>query len=175
MDPLLTDLYEFTMAAALMADGRGEAPATFSLFVRHLPPSRGYLVAAGLHDAVRFLQGWSFDEGAVARLAAVAPFDPGFLDWLRHVRFTGTVRAVPEGRLVFASEPLLEVDAPFAIAQLLETVLLTRVTFPTAVATKAARCREAAAGRTLVDFGLRRAHGGEAGMAAARGAAIAGF
>jgi len=175
VDPLLTDLYEFTMAAALVAEGRADAPATFSLYVRNLPPNRGYLVAAGLHDAIRFLRGWRFDDGAVARLAAAAPFDPAFLDWLREVRFTGRVRAVPEGRLVFAAEPLLEVDAPFGEAQLLETILLFLLTFPTAVATKAARCREAAAGRTLVDFGLRRAHGPDAGMAAARGAAIAGF
>jgi nicotinate phosphoribosyltransferase len=175
VDPLLTDLYEFTMAAALVAEGRADAPATFSLFVRHLPPTRGYLVAAGLHEAVRFLRQWCFDDADIARLAAVAPFDPAFLEWLREVRFTGRVRAVPEGRVVFADEPLLEVDAPFAVAQLLETVLLTQLTFPTAVATKAARCRDAAAGRAVVDFGLRRAHGADAGMAAARAAALCGF
>ena len=175
MDPLLTDLYEFTMAAALLAEGRAEAPATFSLFVRNLPPSRGYLVAAGLHEAVRFLRDWRFDDEAVARLGRAAPFDPAFLDWLGGVRFTGRVRAVPEGRIVFANEPLIEVDAPFGAAQLLETVLLNLFTFPTAVTTKAARCREAAQGRTLVDFALRRAHGTDAGMAVARAAAIAGF
>jgi nicotinate phosphoribosyltransferase len=175
VDPLLTDLYEFTMAAALVAAGRGDAPATFSLFVRNLPPGRGYLVAAGLHDAVRFLRDWRFDDDAVSRLDRAAPFDPAFLDWLRGVQFTGRIRAVPEGRVVFAGEPLLEIDAPFAEAQLLETVLLTRLTFATAVATKAARCREAAGGRALVDFGLRRAQGADAGMMAARGAAIAGF
>ena len=175
MDPLLTDLYEFTMAAALVAEGRGDSPATFSLFVRNLPPSRGYLVAAGLHDVLRFLRGWRFDDDDVARLAATAPFDPAFLDWLRGVRFTGRVRAVPEGRLVFANEPLLEIDAPFAEAQLLETVLLTSMTFPTAVATKTARCREAAGGAALVDFGLRRAHGADAGLLMARAAAITGF
>jgi nicotinate phosphoribosyltransferase len=163
------------MAAALVGEGRAGAPATFSLFVRNLPPSRGYLVAAGLHEAVRFLRHWSFGEDTVSRLAGTHRFDPAFLDWLRDVRFGGRIRAVPEGRLVFAAEPLLEVEAPFAVAQLLETVLLTQLTFPTAVATKAARCREAAGGRAVVDFGLRRAHGGEAGMAAARGAAIAGF
>jgi nicotinate phosphoribosyltransferase len=91
------------------------------------------------------------------------------------VRFTGRVRAVPEGRIVFASEPLLEVDGPFAAVQLLETILLNQLTFPTAVTTKAARCREAAAGRTLVDFALRRAHGAEAGMHVARAAAMVGF
>ena len=175
VDPLLTDLYEFTMAAALLAEGRAEAPATFSLFVRNLPPTRGFLVAAGLHDTVRFLRGWRFDDEAVTRLARTAPFDPAFLDWLREVRFTGRVRAVPEGRIVFANEPLIEVDAPFGAAQLLETLLLNLVTFPTAVTTKAARCREAAQDRTLVDFALRRSHGGDAGMAVARAAAIAGF
>ena len=175
VDPLLTDLYEFTMAAALVAEGRDDAPATFSLFVRRLPPSRGYLVAAGLHEAVRFLQEWRFDDEAVARLGRTAPFEPAFLDWLRALRFTGRVRAVPEGRLVFANEPLIEIDAPFAEAQLLETILLNLFTFPTAVATKAARCREAAGGRALVDFALRRAHGADAGMEVARAAALAGF
>jgi nicotinate phosphoribosyltransferase len=177
VDPLLTDLYEFTMAAALVAGGRADAPATFSLFVRNLPPSRGYLVAAGLHDAVRFLREWHFDGGDLARLAAAspAPFDPRFLDWLRGVRFTGRVRAVPEGRIVFAEEPLLEIDAPFGVAQLLETILLNLVTYPTAVATKAARCRDAAGPAALVDFGLRRAHGTDAGLHLARAAAITGF
>jgi nicotinate phosphoribosyltransferase len=175
VDPLLTDLYEFTMAAALLAEGKAEEPATFSLFVRNLPPTRGYLVAAGLHEAVRFLRAWHFDAESVARLGATAPFDPGFLEWLRGVRFTGRVRAVPEGRLVFANEPLIEIDAPFGAAQLLETILLNLFTFPTAVATKAARCREAAQGRRLVDFALRRAHGADAGMAVARAAAITGF
>src|SRR5437588_2175914 len=163
------------MAAALVADGRGDAPATFSLFIRALPPSRGYLVVAGLHNAVWFLREWAFDQEAVARLAKVAPFDPAFLDWLRNVRFTGRVRAVPEGRVVFASEPLIEVDAPFAAGQLLETILLNLFTFPTAVATKAARCREAAAGRRLIDFALRRAQGADAGMHVSRAAALTGF
>src|SRR5688572_2570286 len=163
------------MVAALLAEGRAEAPATFSLFVRNLPPSRGFLVAAGLHETLRFLRGWRFDDEAVARLSRAAPFDPAFLDWLREVRFTGRVRAVPEGRIVFANEPLLEVDAPFGVAQLLETILLNLFTFPTAVTTKAARCREAAQGRRLVDFALRRSHGPDAGMAVARAAAMAGF
>src|SRR5205085_4487883 len=124
VDPLLTDLYEFTMAAALVAEGRADEPATFSLFVRNLPPSRGYLVAAGLHDAARFLREWRFDEDALARLRRTAPFDPAFLEWLGDLRFTGRVRAVPEGRVVFAAEPLIEVDGPFGAGQLLETILL---------------------------------------------------
>ena len=104
MDPLLTDLYEFTMAAALVAEGRADEPATFSLFVRNLPASRGFLVTAGLHEVVRFLREWRFGEADVARLAAAAPFDRAFLDWLSGVRFTGRVRAVPEGRIVFAND-----------------------------------------------------------------------
>jgi nicotinate phosphoribosyltransferase len=175
VDPLLTDLYEFTMAAALLAEGRAESPATFSLFVRNLPPGRGYLVAAGLHEAARFLRELRFEGEAVARLGRTATFDPAFLDWLRDVRFTGRVRAVPEGRIVFANEPLIEIDAPFGVAQLLETILLNLFTFPTAVTTKAARCREAAQGRMLVDFALRRSQGPDAGMTVARAAAIAGF
>ncbi|HVW32836.1 MAG TPA: nicotinate phosphoribosyltransferase [Acidimicrobiia bacterium] len=175
MDPLLTDLYEFTMAAAMLAEGRAEAPATFSLFVRNLPPGRGYLVAAGIHDALRFLRDWSFDAGALDRLAATAAFDPAFFNWLAGLRFTGRVRAVPEGRLVFADEPLLEIDGPLGAVQLLETALLNLVTYPTAVATKCARCRAAAGEATLVDFGLRRAHGAEAGFQLARGGAITGF
>jgi nicotinate phosphoribosyltransferase len=136
VDPLLTDLYEFTMAAALLAEGKAAEPATFSLFVRNLPPNRGYLVAAGLHESARFLRDWRFDGEAIGRLGRTAPFDPEFLDWLREVRFSGRVRAVPEGRIIFANEPLVEIDAPFGEAQLLETVLLFLFTFPTAVATK---------------------------------------
>ena len=175
VDPLLTDLYEFTMASALVAEGRADAPATFSLYVRSLPSTRGYLVAAGLHRAARFLWEWRFDDDVLARLRRTAPFDPAFLEWLGDLRFTGRVRAVPEGRLMFAAEPLIEVDGPFAAAQLLETILLNLFTFPTTVATKAARCREAAGGRTLVDFALRRAHGPDAGMEVARAAALTGF
>jgi nicotinate phosphoribosyltransferase len=172
---LLTDLYEFTMAAALVAEGKADLPSVFSLFIRRLPPSRGFLVAAGLDDVLRFLDALAFTPTDVATLEGLFPFDRAFLDWLGGVRFTGRVRAVPEGRVVFADEPLLEIEAPFAVAQLLETYLLNQMTFQTAVATKAARCRHAAGGRALVDFGLRRTHGTDAGMKAARCAALAGF
>ena len=172
---LLTDLYEFTMAAALLAEGHADLPSVFSLSVRRLPPSRGFLVAAGLEDVVRFLEELRFSAEDVAALARLFPFDPAFLDWLVAVRFTGRVRAVPEGRIVFAGEPLVEIEAPFAVAQLLETYLLNQVTVQTTLATKAARCRHAAAGRLLVDFALRRTHGTDAGMKAARCAALVGF
>ncbi|MGH8999149.1 MAG: nicotinate phosphoribosyltransferase [Acidimicrobiia bacterium] len=178
---LLTDLYELTMAAALFAEGKAEVPAAFSLFARTLPPRRGYLVAAGLDDAMDYLEGLRFtgeDLAALARLRlgpASGRFDPAFLDWLGEIRFTGVVRAVPEGRLVFAGEPLLEVEGPLGVTQLAETFLLNQVSVQTTLATKAARCRHAAGGRALVDFALRRAHGTDAGMKVARCSAIAGF
>jgi nicotinate phosphoribosyltransferase len=172
---LLTDLYEFTMAAALVAEGKADLRSVFSLFIRRLPPARGFLVAAGLDDVLRFLHDLHFNPDDVAALERLFPFDPAFLDWLAGVRFSGRVRAVPEGRIVFAGEPLVEIEAPFAVAQLLETYLLNQMTFQTAIATKAARCRHAAGGRMLVDFGLRRTHGTDAGMKAARCGALAGF
>lgn len=172
---LLTDLYEFTMAAALVAQGKAAVTSVFSLFIRRVPPSRGFLVAAGLDDVLQFLHDLHFSPEDVAALERLFPFDRAFLDWLAGVRFSGRVRAVPEGRIVFADEPLVEIEAPFAVAQLLETYLLNQVTFQTALATKAARCRHAAGGRMLVDFGLRRTHGTDAGMKAARCGALAGF
>jgi nicotinate phosphoribosyltransferase len=172
---LLTDLYELTMAEALWREGRAEVPAVFSLFVRSLPPNRGYLVAAGLDDALAFVARFRFDEEDRAALARLGGFDPGFLDWLGGVGFSGVIRAVPEGRLVFADEPLLEVEGPLAVAQILETALLNQINLQTTLATKAARMRHAAAGRSLVDFALRRAHGFEAGVRVARCSAMVGF
>src|SRR5919206_872933 len=174
-DVLLTDLYELTVTAALLAEGRVDTPAVFSLFIRSAPPSRGYLVAAGLDDVLAYLEGLRFTGEDLAALRRLAAFDPAFLDWLAELRFTGTVRAVPEGRIVSPNEPLVEIDAPFGVAQLLETWLLNQVTFQTVLATKAARCRHAAGGRALVDFSLRRAHGTDAGMKVARTSAMVGF
>ncbi|HLF41648.1 MAG TPA: nicotinate phosphoribosyltransferase, partial [Acidimicrobiia bacterium] len=172
---LLTDLYELTMSAALFAEGRAEVPVTFSLFVRSLPPSRGYLVVAGLEDVLDHLDRLAFTEEDRVGLASLGLFDRAFLDWLGGVRFTGTVRAIPEGRIAFHAEPLVEVTAPFAVAQMLETYLLNQVTYQTVLATKAARCRHAAGGRPVVDFSLRRTHGAEAGMRVARASAIVGL
>ena len=172
-DPLATDLYELNMAASYLRR-RMEAPATFSLFVRRLPPGRGFLVAAGLEDCLAHLASFGFDEGALAWLGTLG-FSRADVEAFRSMRFTGDVWAVPEGRIVLPGEPLLEVTAPIAEAQLVETYLLNQVTFQTSVATKAARCRLAAPGVDLVDFSLRRTHGVEAGMAVARACAIAGF
>ncbi len=174
MTGLATDLYELRMAASYLRRGM-TAPATFSLFARRLPARRGFLVAAGLADALAFLTGFGFDDGELAYLRDVVGLDEAALDALRGLRFTGDVWAVPEGRVVFANEPLLEVTAPIAEAQLVETILLNIVTFQTTVATKAARCRLAAAGAELIDFAYRRTQGPESGLAVARVSAIAGF
>jgi nicotinate phosphoribosyltransferase len=172
--PLLTDLYGLNMAASYL--GRGMAQdATFSLFVRQLPTSRGFLVAAGLDDCLDHLEQFCFARDDLDYLATIG-FDAAALDAFARVRFTGEVRAVPEGRVVFANEPLLEVTAPIAEAQLVESFLLNQVTMQTTVATKAARCVMAADGRIdLVEFGFRRAQGIDAGLAAARLAVMVGF
>ena len=136
---LLTDLYELNMAASYLRRGM-TGPATFSLFVRRLPADRGFLVAAGLEDGLRFLEEFSFPGGDLAYLRREQGYGEDALRAFEGLRFTGEVWAVPEGRVVFAGEPLLEVTAPIAEAQLAETVLLNHVTFQTSVATKAARC-----------------------------------
>lgn len=170
---LLTDLYEITMAASYWREAM-TAPATFSLFVRRLPADRGYLVAAGLADVLNGLAGFRFSDQAIAYLDSLKRFDPTFLAVLRRIRFTGSVRAVPEGTLVFPDEPLLEVRAPIIEAQLVESLVLNAVHYQTLIATKASRCVEAACGRDVVEFGLRRAPGRDASLRAARAAWIAG-
>ncbi len=171
---MTTDLYELTMAASYMTLGMNQR-ATFSLVHRRLPLQRGYLVVAGLAEALERLQCFRFDAAAIDYLRRQAPIAGELLERLEGLRFTGDVRAVPEGRVVFAGEPILEVDAPLIEAQLVETMMLNAIHYPTAVASKAARCVAAAPGKALVDFGLRRMPGIEAGLAAARAAYIAGF
>jgi len=150
------------------------ADATFSLYVRTMPPQRGFLVAAGLDECVDALETFSFEEEDLAFLATQG-FDQRALDAFRDLRFEGEVWAVPEGRIVFADEPLLEVTAPIAVAQLLETILLNRITVHVIVASKAARFRLVAGEAELVDFAFRRTHGPDAAMAVARDSAIVGF
>jgi len=156
------------MADVYRRQGMAHRRSTFSLFVRSLPARRGYLVAAGLDDALSWLAHLRFDAEACDAIASLGIFEPGFIGWLAELRFTGSVRAVAEGTIVFADEPILEVDAPLAEAQLAETFLLNQITLQTTLATKAARCRHAAAGRAVVDFGLRRTQGVDAGMKLAR-------
>jgi len=171
---LLTDLYELNMAASYLRRSM-TGRATFSLFVRDLPPGRGFLVAAGLADCLYFLEDFSFTPDDLSYLRHARGYGEDTLRGFAGLRFTGDVQAVPEGRVVFAGEPLLEVTAPIAEAQLAETVLLNHVTFQTAVAAKAARCVLAAGGAQLVDFSFRRTQGIDASMAVARASAIAGF
>jgi nicotinate phosphoribosyltransferase len=171
---LATDLYQLTMGATYLAlDERMKA--TFSLFVRKLPTCRSYLVTAGLEEAVRRLTALEFDDDDAQYLRSIGRFTEAQLGKLLTTRFTGNVWAVPEGRVVFAGEPLLEVEAPLLEAQLVETSLLNAIHYPTLVATKAARCVRAARGKALVDFGLRRMPGIEASVTAARACYLAGF
>ena len=170
---LFCDLYELTMAAAYDACGL-EGAASFELFVRRLPPERNFLVVAGLGPALEALELWTFDDDAIAYLRSVPGLPHEFLDRLKGLRFTGEVRAVPEGEVVFAEEPLVEVTAPLIEAQLLETMLLNIIGTATMQASKAVRVALATRGSTFVDFSARRDHGTAAAMSAARSAAIAG-
>lgn len=169
-----TDLYELTMAMSYVREGMTE-PATFSLFVRDLPPERGFLVAAGLEPALDYLHGFRIGPGDLDAFGTALGRPTRDLVPLLGMTFKGDVRAVPEGTVVFANEPLLEVTAPLPVAQLVETYLLNLLSHQTAVASKSARCVLAAAGRPVVDFSLRRTHGPQAGFAAARLGALVGF
>ncbi|MFD7568203.1 nicotinate phosphoribosyltransferase [Streptomyces tendae] len=173
-DVTTTDLYEVTMALSYLLEDMSR-PATFSLFVRDLPPERGFLVSAGIEPALDFLSAFRITSAAVEDFASALHRPHADLSPLCGTTFTGEVRAIPEGRVVFAGEPLLEVTAPLAQAQLVETFLLNQVSHQTAVASKAVRSVLAAAGRPVIDFSLRRTHGTAAGMQAARTAALTGF
>jgi nicotinate phosphoribosyltransferase len=171
-----TDLYQLTMAAAYHVNRMAET-ATFELFVRQLPPDRGYLVVCGVDEAIEYLEHVRFTEADVAFLRSLPQLrtaPDAFFQSLARFRFTGEVRAMPEGTPVFAGEPILQVTAPLPEAQLVETYLLSVINFETLVATKAARVVEAAAGRAVIDFGFRRAHGPHAAVEAARAAYVGG-
>jgi nicotinate phosphoribosyltransferase len=171
---LLVDLYQLTMLEAYRREGMAARPATFSLFVRSQPADWGYLVAAGLDDCLSWLDQLKFSDSDLGAIERLGLFPPDFLPWLSRLRFTGSVRAVREGSLLFGGEPILEVDAPIAEAQLAETFLLNQVTLETGLATQAARCLHAAHGRAVTDFALRRAPGVDAGMKLARCCRIVG-
>ena len=157
-------------------DGQGlDGSAVFELFVRALPAQRNFLLLAGIEQALAFLEQLRFDPGELDWLRATGRFRTDFLDWLSELRFTGEVHAMREGTVFFTNEPVLRVEAPIAQAQLVESRLLNLIHCATLVASKAARCRLAAPDSLLVDFGLRRAHGAEAGLVAARSSYLAGF
>jgi nicotinate phosphoribosyltransferase len=174
MRALLTDLYELTMASSYLRRGI-TGSATFSLYVRDLPPERGFLVAAGLEEAMSYLEDLSFTDEDLTYLREELELSEADVEALRGLRFEGDVWAPPEGRVLFAGEPLLEVTAPIAQGQIAETYLLNQITVNTLLATKAARFVIAAGGRDLVDFSFRRAHGLDAAMAVARASALVGF
>jgi len=172
--PLLTDLYQLTMLQAYFAHGMREK-AVFEFFVRKLPPQRNFMLAAGLEQALDFLEQLRFEQEELAWLEQSGLFRKDFVEHLRGLRFTGDVYAMPEGTPFFPQEPILRVVAPLPQAQLIESRLINLVHFETIVASKAARSVLAAPDKLLVDFGLRRAHGAEAGLLAARASYLAGF
>lgn len=174
MAALLTDLYQLTMLQAYFDQGM-EDTAVFEFFVRKLPPGRNFLVAAGLDQALGYLEDLRFGADEIDWLAGCGRFHRDFVDSLRGLRFSGEVQAMAEGTVFFADEPLLRVVAPLREAQLVETRIINLLQFQTLVASKAARVRLAAGDRLLVDFGLRRAHGAEAALFSARASYIAGF
>jgi nicotinate phosphoribosyltransferase len=172
--PLLTDLYQINMIQAYLDHGHTET-AVFELFVRTLPPRRGFLLAAGLQQALDYLETLRFSEEEIAWLAGTKRFGKNLLDYLSSFRFAGDIHAMPEGTPFFAGEPVLRVTAPLPQAQFVESRLINIVHYQLLVAAKAARCVLAAPDKLLVDFGMRRAHGAEAGLMAARASYIAGF
>ena len=171
---LLTDLYQLNMMAAYLDNGLTDT-AVFELFFRKLPRRRGFLMAAGLAQALQFLETVAFSSDNILAIASLGPFSDRFLTYLKSFRFTGDVDAMPEGALFFADEPIIRVTAPLPEAQFVETRLVNLLHFQTVIASKAARMVLAAPGKGLVDYGLRRAHGAEAGLLAARASYIAGF
>jgi len=172
--PLLTDLYELAMIQAYLESGQTDT-AVFEFFVRKLPPQRGFLIAAGLEQALDFLENLRFPEEELDWLARTGKFSTRLIDYLAKFRFTGDVHAMPEGTAFFENEPILRVTAPMPEAQFVETRLINILHFQTLIASKAARMVLLAPDKLLVDFGLRRAHGSEAGLMAARASYVAGF
>lgn len=170
---LLLDLYELTMAAGYF-ERKAQARATFDLFVRRLPENRSFLVAAGLENALKFLEKFSFTNQDIDFLKQKGIFKDDFLHYLAALRFAGDVYALPEGTIFFPNEPVLRVTAPILEAQLVESYLLNVINLATTICSKAARVIMAAKGKGVYDFSLRRAQGPDAALAAARSSYIAG-
>jgi len=172
--PMLTDLYQLTMLQSYLDQGM-EKPAVFEFFVRKLPPHRNFLIAAGLPQLLEFLEQARFNERELEYLAGSGLFRANLINYLSDFRFSGSVHAMAEGTAFFADEPVVRITAPLPEAQLIETRLINLLQLPIMTATKAARCRLAAGKKLLVEFGLRRAHGAEAGLMAARASYLGGF
>jgi nicotinate phosphoribosyltransferase len=171
---LLTDLYQLTMLQAYVEAGQQET-AVFEFYMRKLPPSRNFLIAAGLEQVLQYLERLEFTRDELDWLRKSGRFGQKLLDYLERYRFTGSVHAMPEGTIFFPEEPILRITAPIAEAQLVESRVINLLHFQTLIASKAARSVLVAPQKTLVDFGMRRAHGAEAGLLAARAAYLAGF
>jgi nicotinate phosphoribosyltransferase len=172
--PLLSDLYQLNMLEAYLDHGQTET-AVFEFFIRRLPARRGFLLAAGLEQALDYLENLRFAPEEIEWLAGTGRFSTRLIDYLANLRFAGDVHAMPEGTVCFANEPVLRVTAPLPQAQLVETRLINILHYQTLIASKAARAVLIAPNKLLVDFGLRRAHGSEAGVMAARASYLAGF
>lgn len=172
---LATDLYQLSMGNVYLEDGKKDEIAVFDVFIRNNPFGGGYTVAAGLEQVIEYIEGLAFEEEDVRLLKANHPeFSDGFIDYLRGFRFTGELYAVPEGTVIFPFEPIIRVKAPLIEAQLVETTILSIINHQTLIATKASRIVEEAKGDPVMEFGLRRAHGTEAGYFGARAAVIGG-
>lgn len=171
---LLTDLYQLTMLQGYFEQGMQDI-AVFEFFVRKLPKDRGFLMAAGLDQVLSYLQDLQFAPDELEWLATTNLFSHKFIDHLAELRFSGDVHAMPEGTVFFPNEPIIRITAPLPEAQLVESRIINLLHFQTLIASKAARSVLAAPDKLLVDFGFRRAHGGEAGLLAARASYLSGF
>lgn len=171
---LLTDLYQLTMLQAYHRHRMFDV-AVFEFFVRKLPAGRNFFISAGLEQVLDYLESLHFELDELEWLSQTGRFQPEFVRYLSQLRFTGDVHAMPEGTVFFPHEPILRVTAPMPEAQLVETRIINLLQFQTLIASKAARCVLVAPGKGLVDFGMRRAHGAEAGLLAARATYLAGF
>lgn len=171
---LFTDFYELTMLYGYFKEGMKDR-AAFELFLHKFPRSRNLLIAAGLEQVLDYLVNFHFTDDECIWLDATGYFDRDFTDYLRDMKFTGDVYALPEGTMFFNREPIIRIEAPLPEAQIVETRIINIINFQTMLASKAIRSRIAAPDKLLVDFGFRRAHGSEAGLLAARACCMAGF
>ena len=174
---LFTDFYELSMAAAYFNSNQKDSIGLFEMFVRKLPKNRSYLVAAGLEQVIYFLINYRFKHDHIEYLRSLKIFSnvsDRFFEYLSELKFTGNLWAIPEGSIVFPNEPILRIESPIIEAQLVETYLLSVINFQTLIASKASRVVEAAKGRSIIEFGSRRAHGPNAGILGARAGIIGG-
>lgn len=172
---LHTDLYQVNMAETYWRDGIADKKAVFELYFRKLPFDNGYAIFAGLERVLDFIRNFGFTDSDISYLKEMGGYSDDFLEYLRQLKFTGTIRSMKEGEVVFANEPLIQVEAPLAEAQLIETILLNTVNYQTLIATKAARIKYVVGDKTIMEFGTRRAQEMDAAIWGTRAAYIGGF